>query len=102
MAQLVERSLPTSDIHGSNPNIDKFYLPIVQLNRRDENKEKEAGNGPSLKKAVLRTVVDFFHFVDQEEADRKRRDEFKRYEMEKKFEHDQVRLILRSRASAAA
>ena len=25
----------------------KFYLPIVHLNRKDENKEKVAGNGPS-------------------------------------------------------
>jgi len=32
-------------------------------------------------------------FPEQEEADRKRRDEFKRYEMEKKFEHDQVIVI---------
>jgi hypothetical protein len=30
----------------------------------------------------------FLYF--QEEADRKRRTEFKRYEMEKKFEHEQV------------
>ena len=28
----------------------KFYLQIVRLNRRDENKEKDAKNGPSLKK----------------------------------------------------
>ena len=50
VAQLVVRSLPIPEIQGSNPNIGKFYLPIVHLNRKDENKEKEAGNGPSLKK----------------------------------------------------
>ena len=48
VAQLVERSLPTPEIRGSNPNIGKFYLPIG--NRKEENKEKEAGNGPFLKK----------------------------------------------------
>ena len=26
----------------------KFYLPILHLNRKDENKEKEARNGPSF------------------------------------------------------
>ena len=50
VAQLVELSLPTSEVCGSNPDISKFNLPIVHLNRKDENKEKEAGNGPSLKK----------------------------------------------------
>ena len=29
VAQLVEWSLPTLEIRGSNPNIGKFYLPIV-------------------------------------------------------------------------
>ena len=48
VAQLVERSLPTPEIRGSNPNIGKLYLPIVHW--KDENKEKEAGNGPFLKK----------------------------------------------------
>ena len=52
VAQLVERWLTTPEIHGSNLNIGKFYLPIVNLNRKDENKEKEAGNGPSLKKKI--------------------------------------------------
>ena len=49
VAQLVKRLLPTPEIRGSNPNIGKFYLPIVNLNRKDENKEKVAGNGPSKK-----------------------------------------------------
>ena len=47
VAQLVERSLPTPKIRGLNPNFGKLYLSIVHLNRKDENKEKEAGKGPS-------------------------------------------------------
>ena len=53
VAQLVERSLPTPEIRGSNLNIGKFYLPIIHLNRKDKNKGKEARNGPSLKKGCL-------------------------------------------------
>ncbi len=49
VAQLVEQSLPKPEIRGSNPNIGKLYLPIV--NRKDENKEKEAGNGPFKKRS---------------------------------------------------
>ena len=45
---MVELSLPTPEICGLNPNIGKFYLPIVNLNRKDKNIEKEAGNGPSV------------------------------------------------------
>ena len=48
MAQLVERLLLTPEIRGSNP--DK--LEILSTNcRKDENKEIEVRNGPSLKKA---------------------------------------------------
>ena len=36
VAQLVEQSLPTPEISGSNPNIGKFYLPIVHRNRKEE------------------------------------------------------------------
>ena len=41
-----EQSLPTPEIRGSNPDIGKkcFYQ---SYNRKDENKEKETGNGPS-------------------------------------------------------
>ena len=47
MAQLVEWSRPTPEIRGSNHG-QNF---INQLDyRKDENKEEEAGNGPSLKK----------------------------------------------------
>ena len=54
MEQLAERSLLTSEIRGSNPNIGKvfqIYLCIsVNCNsEKDKNKEKQAGIGP-LKK----------------------------------------------------
>ena len=44
MAQLVEQSLPTPKIFGSNPVIGKFYLLSTIL--KGVNNEKEAGNGP--------------------------------------------------------
>ena len=43
VAKLVERSLPTPEVRGSNPVIGEIVY--CQLNRKDENK-KEAGNGP--------------------------------------------------------
>ena len=47
VAKLVELSLPTPEICGSNPDISK--KKIYQLyNRKDKNKDKEAGKGPSL------------------------------------------------------
>ena len=49
MAQLAERSLMILEDPGSNPVIGNFYLNIYLLLtvcRKDENKEKEAGNGP--------------------------------------------------------
>ena len=42
VAQLVERSLPTPEIRGSNPNIGKFDLPIVHLNRKTKIKKKRS------------------------------------------------------------
>ena len=49
VAQLVERLLWTPEIRGLYPDIGKVLL--YQLyKRKDENKEKEAGNGKSLKK----------------------------------------------------
>ena len=48
VAQLVERSLPTPDIRGSNPNLSKVLSTNCKLNRKDENAEKEARNGPYL------------------------------------------------------
>ena len=50
VAQFLDRSRLTPEIRGSNPNIGKFYLPIVNLNRKDENKEKEPEYGPSFKR----------------------------------------------------
>ena len=49
MAQLVEWSLPTPEIRGFESRHRQNF--IYQLyNRKDKNKEKEAGKGPSLKK----------------------------------------------------
>ena len=58
VAQLVEQSLPIPEVRGSNPVIGKnlFILKICLLstvNRKDENKEKEAGNGPFVVKIVF-------------------------------------------------
>ena len=53
VAQLAERSLLTSEIRGSNPNIGNTVFSNVlirQLQRRkNKNKEKEAGVGPFKK-----------------------------------------------------
>ena len=52
MAQLAERSPTILEDPGSNPVIGNFYLNIYLLLtvcRKDENKEKEAENGPFLK-----------------------------------------------------
>ena len=48
MAQLVEQSLPIAEVCGSNPVIGKKNILNIycQLYWKDENKEKEAGNGP--------------------------------------------------------
>ena len=50
VAQLVEWPLPIPEVYGSNPVIGKIYWTFVfcQLYWKDENKEKEAGNGPFL------------------------------------------------------
>ena len=50
VAPLVEWLLPTPEICGSNPNIGKVLSTNWKLNRKDKNKEKEAGNGSSAKK----------------------------------------------------
>ena len=47
VAQLVERSLLTPEIRGSNPDIGNIRSTNSTINRKDGNKEKEAGNGPS-------------------------------------------------------
>ena len=43
VALLVERSLLTPEIRGSNPNIGKVLSTNCKLTRKDKNKEKEAG-----------------------------------------------------------
>ena len=50
--QLVEWSLPTPEIRGSNPMVYLIFYQLFHCLRRDESKEKEAGNGPSLKKVM--------------------------------------------------
>ena len=60
VAQLVERSLPIPKVHGSNPVNGKniFLLNICLLSTvywKAENKEKEAENGPYLKKIIAIT-----------------------------------------------
>ena len=48
VAQLAEQSLPIPEDPGSNPVIATFIEHLFTVNccRKDENKEKEAGNGP--------------------------------------------------------
>ena len=50
VAQLVELLFWTPETRGSNPNIDKFYLPIFHLLEKIKVKEKESGNGPCFLK----------------------------------------------------
>ena len=48
VAELVEQLLPTQEIRGLNPVIGNFIYYQLYLNDwKDENKEKEAGNGPT-------------------------------------------------------
>ena len=51
VAQLAERSLPTPEIRSLNPNIGNILIVFFcqLLSRKDQNKEKEAGNGPFKK-----------------------------------------------------
>ena len=52
VAQLVEWSLPTSEIRkfeSCHRQHVIYQFMDQQYNRKDKNKEKEAGNGPSLK-----------------------------------------------------
>ena len=54
VAQLVEQSLPTAEILGSNPVIVKIYIECLlsAVLKRKKVKKKEAGNGPFFKKTV--------------------------------------------------
>ena len=48
VAQLVERSLPTPEVRGSNLVIGTllYYLYAINCIGNSKNEEKEAGNGP--------------------------------------------------------
>ena len=48
---MAQRSFPTPEIRGSNPVISKFYSQstVLKVGIKDENKEKEAWNGPVKK-----------------------------------------------------
>ena len=54
MAQLVEQSLSIPEVRSSNPVIGKIYFEQILLTVywKDENKEKEAGNGTIFKKKI--------------------------------------------------
>ena len=52
LAQLVERSIPTPEVRGLNPVIGKICV-YYQLYWKDENKEKEAWNGPFFLKKIM-------------------------------------------------
>ena len=55
VAQLADRSLPTPEIRGSTLAINSLNVIIGQSqSRKDESKEKDAGNGP-IKKSTRRT-----------------------------------------------
>ena len=54
--QLVEWSLPTLEVRGSNPVIGKLYISC-QLYWKDENKEKRGRARPNLKKKKWLTYV---------------------------------------------
>ena len=67
MAQLAERSLMIPEDPGSNPVIGNFYLNIYLLLtvcRKDENKEKEAENGPYFFKKKLEASKKSAHSVN--------------------------------------
>ena len=64
VAQLVEKSFPTPEVHGSKPVIGNFFIGYFfvynQLYLKDENKEKEVGNGPIC--SVRMTFKRLSHF----------------------------------------
>ena len=69
MALLAERLLPTPEIRGSNPNIgnDKYsnVMFCQLLPRKDENKEKEAGNSPfkNINPDCYRFIVSYLKLI---------------------------------------
>ena len=67
VAQLVEWSLPTPEICGSNPVIGKILSTNCAIKyKAEENKEKEARNGQSLKKySSLWAAVTIYNLIWQ-------------------------------------
>ena len=68
VAQLVERSLSLPEVRGSNPVIGKnlFISNICLLSTvywKDENKEKEAGNGPFKKSLFLLVLFQTYFWL---------------------------------------
>ena len=64
MAQLVKRSLPIPEVRSSNPVIGKIYIKhlftcLLSTVMKSENKSKEAGNGPLLKKLYVRVCANY-------------------------------------------
>ena len=57
VAQLVERSLPTPEIRGSNLSIGTILSTNCTFKRKDKNRKKEAGNGTSLKNSWTMTKL---------------------------------------------
>ena len=59
VAKLVERLLPISEVHCSNPFIGKnvYWTFYCQLCWKDENKEKETGKAHFLKKPSHNLIV---------------------------------------------
>ena len=68
VAQLVEQSLPIPEVRGSNPVIGKklfTYLTFVCCQlciEKTKIREKEAGNGPFLKKVII-SPKSLSHFI---------------------------------------
>ena len=56
MAQLVERLLPVPEVCGSNPVTGKKIYGTFTVNciKKTKIKKKGAGNGPFLKKRMIR------------------------------------------------
>ena len=52
LSQLTARSLPIPEDPGSNPIIGNFIEQLFTVCRKDENKDKEAHNGPFFKKST--------------------------------------------------
>ena len=75
VAQLVEQSLLTPEVRGSNPVIRKLYITIIcQLYRNNKNKEKRGRERPNFPVAeelylhVKRKNIIITVYYDQEDT----------------------------------